>query len=66
MQSFIVLGLIPGTHIQITFQMWIGIFVAFIILVSLPMLLRKIQQSYLSAAQQAYENYQLQLQLQSL
>jgi hypothetical protein len=40
MQSFIVLGIIPGTDFQTTFNFWVGVAASFVLLLSLRRILR--------------------------
>ncbi|HSW66154.1 MAG TPA: hypothetical protein VLI54_03390 [Bacillota bacterium] len=42
MSSFIVLGLIPGTNIQVTFSMWLAAISAVLLLVTLRLLRQQI------------------------
>ena len=56
MQSFIVLGIIPGTHIQTTLNFWIAVYVLLSIVLfrSRLVLVRNAFQSYLIALQIAH------------
>lgn len=56
MQSFIVLGIIPGTHIQTTLNFWISVYalLSIVLFRARLLLLRNNLQSYMTALQIAH------------